>query len=121
MKHSLVATLCVLIAGFAGCDQPANNTSPPTRVAAPPGAILAEDARGVWSQSQVEEYLKQDLKLSQLSLTPAGGDDYTGTGTTADDRTLQLQVKQVPGGIACTFEDGQGGSGRIAFGNPVPE
>jgi hypothetical protein len=111
----------------AGCDVSAPATKA-TKVpagqtpAAPPGAILAEDATGIWNQPQVEQYLREDLKLTQVSLTPSGGDgNYTGTGTTADGRTLQLQVKQVPGGIACDFQDDRGGSGRIAFGNLVEQ
>jgi hypothetical protein len=118
IRSAGLALSCILV---AGCEQ--TNTAPQsaTRVTAPPNAIRAEAATGVWNREQVETYLKQDLKLTSVNLTPAGGDNYTGTGTTADGRTLQLNVKQVPGGIACTFEDDRGGSGRIAFGNPVPE
>jgi hypothetical protein len=76
-------------------------------------------ATGYWSKTQVETWLKQDLKLTTLSLSAAGDHNYTGTGTTVDGRTYQLKVTQVPGGIACKFDSGTGSSGRIAFGNTV--
>jgi len=84
------------------------------------GPIRAEDARGIWDRGQVETYLKKDLKLTEVSLTGTGGGNYTGTGKGADGKAYRLNVKQVRGGIACEYEAGETGRGRIAFGNPVP-
>jgi hypothetical protein len=119
--RKLVPGFSLMLLGLAACEQTATAPKSATRVTAPPNVIRSEEATGVWNREQVETYLKQDLKLVTVNLTSAGGDNYTGTGATADGRTLQLNVKQVPGGIACTFQDDRGGSGRIAFGNPVPE
>ncbi|HVU89624.1 MAG TPA: hypothetical protein VHD36_20005 [Pirellulales bacterium] len=82
-------------------------------------AIPASEATGTWNKSQVETYLKDALKLSEVSLAPAVGDDYTGTGKGTDGQNYKMKIKQVPGGIACEFET-ENGRGRISFGNPVP-
>jgi hypothetical protein len=82
-------------------------------------AIPAAQATGTWNKSQVESYLKDTLKLSEVSLTSASGDDYTGTGKGTDGKNYTMTIKQVPGGIACEFQT-ETGVGRIAFGNLVP-
>ena len=109
----------------SGCDDApggprARPAAPPTPGPAAGGTpIRAEDATGIWDQAQVEAYLKQDLKLTEVSLTGTGGGSYTGTGKGLDGKAYRLDVKQVPGGIACEYVAGETGRGRISFGNPV--
>jgi hypothetical protein len=136
--------LGVLTVAMLGCDQPAN-TSPSSAPAAPtvavpppppgstaatppaampdqlpPGTIRAEDAKGVWTRAQVEEHLKKNIPLTEVSLTETTPNNYTGTGKNAEGANFQLTVGQVPGGIACKFTHDRGGSGGLSFGNPVP-
>jgi hypothetical protein len=111
---------CLMITLPAGCEEAGNAPDAATRVGGPPGAVRSEDASGVWTQEQVEQYLTQNLKLTTVSLQSTGGANYTGMGVAQDGRTLKLNVRQVPGGIRCDYEDDRGGGGNIAFGNPVP-
>jgi hypothetical protein len=141
LRFGLVGTLVVAV---LGCDQPANTapsnapttttvavpppppgstpiTPPPTMPdQLPPGTIRAEDAKGVWTRAQVEEYLKKNIPLIEVSLTQTTPNNYTGTGKNAEGANFQLTVGQVPGGIACKFTHDRGGSGGLSFGNPVP-
>jgi hypothetical protein len=98
---------------------PVNSTTSPTPESIEPEASTKPKAAGYWSQAQVEGYLIEELKLTDLSLTRAGGENYTGTGTGRDGNKYRLNVKQVPGGIACDFTTDIGG-GKVSFGNPVP-
>ncbi len=98
--------------------------APPTSTGLPSpsalsSAIPAAEAKGTWNKSQVETYLKDTLKLNEVSITSVGGDDYNGTGKGTDGMNYTMKIKQVPGGIACEFQTEAGG-GRISFGNPVP-
>lgn len=119
------ATALFLLCGIAGCPDTASNpSSTPAPAANPPSGgqapIPASQATEIWTQSQVEQWLKKDLKLTELTLSPDGNGNYKGTGRNDTGLALQLTVTQVPGGIACEFSGGPGNSGRIAFGNPVP-
>ena len=98
---------------------PAATTTPQPSAGTSSSPIPSSQATGSWNQSQVETYLKEQLKLSELSLTSAGGENYTGSGKGTDGQSYTMNVKQVPGGIACEFRTDTGG-GRISFGNLVP-
>lgn len=117
------ATGLLLICGIAGCPDTANNpSSTPSSATTPPAgqaAIPASQATGIWNQSQVEQWLKQDAKLTELALTSTGTGNYKGTGRNESGMQVQLTVTQVPGGIACDFSGGPGNTGRVTFGNPV--
>jgi hypothetical protein len=127
MRRTL-STAAILLA-LTGCEDEAAPLPPadpppagvPSATTAPATGtpIDASQATGVWNQQQVETWLRDMLKLTSVSLSKSGGDNYTGSGTAADGQSYQLTVKQVPGGIACRFTFGMNGSGRIAFGNPV--
>ena len=130
-------TVLLVLCGIAGCPNASNTSAPsspmPTPVAMPvnpnspnavpanSNAIPASQATGIWNQGQVEQWLKQDLKLTGVTLSGTGNGNYTGQGRDATGTTFQLNVRQVPGGIVCNHTSGPGSSGRIAFGNPVPE
>jgi|GEM_PF-6883146 len=86
----------------------------------PPGVIRAEDATGVWNKSQVEQYLKENVPLTEVSLSETTPDNYRGTGRNAEGANFELTIGQVPGGIACKYTTDRGGSGGLSFGNKVP-
>lgn len=124
MRWIRIALLC----GFGlavGCEPPpknrsgvpANQVQPPADPAA--GTIQAEDATGVWNQSQVDQYLRETIKLVELQLTPVGNNGYTATGRDGAGNEYTIQVKQAPGGIRAEWTSATG-SGRSRFGNPVP-
>lgn len=130
MSRLLILGLWIGGVALCGCDgpsKPAAQSAPATPVnsAAPPAtgdqasAIPASQATAYWNQSQVETFLKDELKLSAVMLTASGEHHYTGTGKGVNGEDYKLDVKQVPGGIACEFKTNAGG-GRVAFGNPVP-
>jgi hypothetical protein len=120
---AVLSSFCAMTIG--GCGP---RTPPPPNVPAPamspaqqvsPAPIPSSQATGSWNKSQVEIYLKDNLKLSEVPLSSAGGENYTGTGRGIDGQNYTLNIKQVPGGIACEFKTDTGG-GRISFGNLVP-
>lgn len=146
MKRSLPLAIALSLIGLLGCDPATNNkaTSDPERgpgikllaepipideSAASDAALNQDPARlesgelatGYWDKYQVEEYLTKELKLASVAIISTGGNNYHGSAETTDGRTLTLRVKQVPGGIKCWHDDGQGGMGFVAFGNPVPD
>ncbi len=51
---------------------------------------------GNWPQQQVEEKVKSNLKLSEISLTPRPEGGYSGTGKTSEGEAYKLQVTQDP-------------------------
>jgi hypothetical protein len=87
----------------------------------PSGIQIALEADGYWTQAQVEQWLRESLRLGQLQLVPALNHGYSGSGRSQDGLTYQLTVKQVLGGIRCDFTFGSGGGGFISVGNPVPK
>jgi hypothetical protein len=73
----------------------------------------------VWNQTQVEEFLKQELALTTIAIKSTGGHDYQGTGADAEGIAYTLIIKQVPGGIRVEWRHATD-HGKITFGNPVP-
>ncbi len=138
MRSLNLTTIALLLTGgIVGCPNASNKPAPsapmptpvavpagpnsPSAVAANPNAIPASQATGIWNQGQVEQWLKEDLKLTELTLSATGNGNYMGRGRDATGKSFQLTVRQVAGGIVCDHTSGPGSSGRIAFGNPVPE
>ncbi len=125
---SLLAGL--LLVWTVGCDsgqsgkgQPAN-TGQPSQTGQPAGegnAILAEDATGIWNQSQVEQVTREEGKFTSLQLESTGGGNYKGTGTREDGREYNLDIKQKPGGIRISWDNGQGSEGGYTFGTMTEE
>lgn len=126
MRCQLIAVLlCIFL---IGCEPPPKAMTPakpgavpgtPPAPPPPPGVIPASEATGVWSQAQVEEFLKQEFALTTISLQSTGNHGYQGTGTDAEGIAYKLIVKQVPGGIKIDWTTSSG-NGKITFGNPVP-
>lgn len=109
--------------GQSGQGQPAN-VGQPASTGQPPKSgdyIHAEDATGVWNQSQVEQVTREEGKFTTLNLQNAGGGNYTGTGTREDGREYNLDIKQKPGGIRIIWTNGQGSEGEYVFGTMTDE
>ena len=73
------------------------------------------------TKEEVEIWLRQSLKLAQVTLTAQAEHGFSGNGLGFDSRQYTLTVKQVPGGIKCWFRDNVGGSGDMAFGKLAEE
>ena len=119
MKTLTPTVAGLIVCGIVGCPNASNN--PATSVPIPtPVTVPSGQSSGIWNQSQVDQWLKQELKLAELTLSASGSGNYKGQGRDASGTSFQLAVTQVPGGIACEHSSGAGSTGRISFGNPVP-
>jgi hypothetical protein len=87
----------------------------------PPPVVAAKNADRYWTKEEVEMWVRQDLKLAQVTLTTEAEHGFTGTGLGFNGRNYTLTVKQIPGGIKCWFQDDFGGSGNMAFGKLAEE
>ena len=121
---SLFALALLAVVTGLGCSNGSKPQDPvsalPTLIPSIPSAARpSTQATGIWSQAQVETWLREKLKLTELTLTSTGSGNYTGQGKDATGKVLQLKVMQVPGGIACEHSSGPGNAGRISFGNPI--
>ena len=87
-----------------------------------PAPVVASKKRDeFWTKDEIEVWVRQDLKLAQVTLTPEAEHGFTGTGLGFNGRNYTLTVKQIPGGIKCWFQDDFGGSGNMAFGKLAEE
>ena len=101
----------VLALAFSGCETQA--PVPP----GPPGpfsAIGAKDAKGFWSQSQVEKYLTQAMKLDSISLQSSGDNGYQGTAKGKDGNDYTLEVSQVAHEIETRWTSSTG-TGNLSY------
>lgn len=72
---------------FVGCENsnfgsgssPSGNSGTETT-----DEINAEDATGIWNESQVRQYITEELKLSSVELTSTRDGNYTATGQNAE-------------------------------------
>jgi hypothetical protein len=112
MRYQLLATMPIIF--LIGCEPPNAQPGPPAA-----SAIQTMSPTSVWNQTQVEEFLKQELALTTITIKSTGGDGYEGTGADAEGTTYTLIVKQVPGGIKVEWSH-VSGNGTITFGKPVP-
>ena len=75
-----------------------------------------------WSRGDVEAWVKGDLGLVEVNLTPAGGDNYSGSGKGDRGTPYTLKVTQGPGKIVCEHRSpaptapGKFVTGTIQFG-----
>jgi hypothetical protein len=112
MRYQLLATMPIVF--LIGCEPPNSQPWPPAG-----SAIQTMDPTSVWNQTQVEEFLRQELELTTIAIKSTGGDGYQGTGADAEGTTYTLIVKQVPGGFKVEWSH-VSGNGTIVFGKPVP-
>jgi hypothetical protein len=87
----------------------------------PSSVTAAKKADEYWTKDEVEMWVRQDLKLARVTLTPAAEHGFSGSGLGLDGRQFTLTIKQIPGGIKCWFSDNFGGSGNMAFGKMAEE
>ena len=146
MTRLPLAALVCCLGSLAGCDpqqeqpppilpgglEPANKPVPAESATplAPVGGleqvepaplVAAKKGDQYWTREEVETWLRQDLKLAQVSLSNGPDHGFSGNGVGFDGRQFTLTVKQVPGGIKCWFDDNVGGSGNMAFGKMAEE
>ncbi|HEX5102500.1 MAG TPA: hypothetical protein VFV87_01735 [Pirellulaceae bacterium] len=109
-------SLALLFVFLSGCEPP---QAPPGSAPAPPGAAPTMSATSVWSQTQVEEFFKEEFQFTTIALKSTGGHNYQGTGVDPEGLTYTLTFQQVPGGYKAEWST-ESGNGAITFGNPVP-
>ncbi|HZL88016.1 MAG TPA: hypothetical protein VFB96_06530 [Pirellulaceae bacterium] len=91
------------------------------QTAEPAPQLATKKADEYRTKEEVEIWLRQSLKLAQVTLTAQAEHGFSGNGLGFDSRQYTLTVKQVPGGIKCWFRDNVGGSGDMAFGKLAEE
>jgi hypothetical protein len=144
MRRAVAISLLYAVVCLSnGCNPPPSGTPaiPVPGALAPAGTAPSENPQGVgglkkvepapviaakkrdeyWTKEEVEIWVRQDLKLAQVTLTPQAEHGFTGTGLGFNGRNYTLTVKQIPGGIKCSFSDDFGGSGNMAFGKMAEE
>jgi hypothetical protein len=109
---------------FVGCEPQSPPPTPapqgPPTPPGTPGAGSTATLSGaeVWNQSQVEQFLKDELAITSSTLKSTGS-GYQGTGTDVNGIAYTFTIKQVSGGIKVEWATSTS-NGMITFGNPVP-
>jgi hypothetical protein len=79
-------------------------------------------ASHLWSQAEVEAWIREDMGLTEITLTPGSDGSFTGTGKDAGGVNYKLKVTQRPGQIVLDHESpartapGKMMTGQIKFG-----
>ena len=79
-------------------------------------------ASHLWTQAEVEAWIREDLGLAEMSLTPGSNGSYTGTGKDDGGVVYKLKVTQRPGQIVLDHESpartapGKMATGQVIFG-----
>ena len=103
---AVVALLMLLV--VSGCGQPASSNP------------------GEWNQSQVESWVREQLKATELTLTADGERAFKGTASDAAGTAYELKVTQSENRIHCDFTSSRGtgkGQGQFSYsasGTPPP-
>jgi hypothetical protein len=127
MMRRLVLGAVLVGAIVVGCKEEkragagrANSSSASSGAAERPKA--PPTASALWTQDQVEAWIREDLGLVEMSLTPGSGGSFTGTGKDERGVSYKLKVTQKPGQIVLDHEypaptaPGQMAKGQIRFG-----
>ena len=81
---------------------------------------------GEWRQSQVESWLREQLKTTELSLSADGERAFKGTARDSAGTAYELKVTQSENKIQCEFTSSNGtgkGQGQFSYsasGTPPP-
>jgi hypothetical protein len=79
-------------------------------------------ASHLWTQAEVEAWIREDLGLKEMTLTPGSDGSFTGTGKDAGGVNYKLKLTQRPGQIVLDHESpartapGKMATGQIKFG-----
>lgn len=95
---TVISLLWVLV--VAGCGKPASSNP-------------AE-----WNQSQVDTWIRQQLTLTELSLSADGERAFQGTGRDAAGKSYELKVTQADNHIKCEYTSTLGtgkGQGQFSY------
>jgi hypothetical protein len=123
----MVLTACLLVvagckdegksrSGGAGGGGSSSSSSTVKRPKSPPTASR------LWTQAEVEAWIREDMGLTELTLTPGSDGSFTGTGKDAGGVNYKLKVTQRPGQIVLDHESpartapGKMMTGQIKFG-----
>ncbi|QEL16765.1 hypothetical protein [Limnoglobus roseus] len=97
--------LIALTATLAGCkkagQKPADQKA--ADKANTPAAVAEEPANDdppgmkMWTDEQLEQQVREDMKFTSLTLKKESRDKFTGTGTTAVGKAYKLVVRARPG------------------------
>jgi hypothetical protein len=122
------AALTVLIAagckeekkgGSSGTGETASSSTDSAKVERPKSPPTASR---LWTQAEVEAWIREDLGLAEMTLTPGENGIYTGTGKDNAGVKYTLKVTQKPGQIVLDHESpaptapGKMKTGQIKFG-----
>lgn len=93
------AVVCVVAAMVVtGCGKPASSNP------------------GEWNQSQVDAWIRQQLKVTELTLAADGERAFKGTGRDAAGTAYELKVTQSENRIQCEYTSSSGtGKGQGQF------
>jgi len=61
-------------------------------------------ASHLWTQAEVEAWIREDLGLAEMTLTPGSDGSFTGTGKDDGGVVYKLKVTQRPGQIVLDHE-----------------
>ncbi|MDB5320662.1 MAG: hypothetical protein JWN40_2293 [Phycisphaerales bacterium] len=102
--------------GAGSSSSPSSGSSSVESPKSPPTASR------LWTQAEVEAWIREDLALVETSLAPGSGGSYTGTGKDEGGVVYKLNVTQRPGEIVLDHESpartapGKVTTGQIKFG-----
>ena len=70
-----------------------------------------------WTRAEIEEVLRKDVKLNEITLTKVSGDKYTGTGRNVEGLKCTFEVRFRPGEIRVdyTHETPRGGTNHGSY------
>src|SRR5258705_12489264 len=113
------AVVLVCLAGGMACKEGGAEQKSSSKVEAPK---FPPRASRLWTQAEVEAWIRADLGLGETSLTPGSDGSYTGTGKDEGGVKYKLKVTQRPGQIVLDHESpartatGQVTKGQRRFG-----
>lgn len=96
-----------LAAAAGGCQKMASkSTGKPGTTSAAKEEPAADDPPGMtrWTDSQIEQTVREDMKFTSLILKKESRDRYTGTGQDATGKAYTVVVRYRPGEIRIDAE-----------------
>ena len=99
--------LAVLLAG--GCKEDRKSGTPGKGTSSAGSSAVERPkspptASHLWTQAEVEAWIREDLGLTEMTLTPGSDGSFTGTGKDEGGVKYKLKVTQKPGQIVLDHE-----------------